>query len=98
MSVSEQLPIINRNEHADSMEDAITRSGVQSVLESGEYRPDKAAYERMHRIQVELASASVTTVLSSVYQRGRSEPISYMIRRPLAHENIAPVISIDNYR
>ena len=82
-----------------SMDEAITESGLDTFYRSDGYRPDVANHERMHRLQIELARQGVSTVFSSVYQRGRTEPISYAIRRPVEPPRLlAPVVRLDDYR
>ena len=94
MSIAEQLFLPDN--HIDSVEDAITMSGVETLMHDGEYRPDVSYEYRMKRIQYELASAGVQTVMSSIYRRGQSEPLSYSIRRVDARKS--NVIRLDDYR
>lgn len=81
----------------DTVDEAITRSGIERILIEGVYRPDVAQEFRMRRIQVELAVAGVPTTLSTIHQRGRAEPLSYELRR-LETEALQPAARLDDYR
>lgn len=94
MSIAEQLFL--PDDHIDSVEDAITKSGVETLMQYGEYRPDAAHEHRMKHIQKELAGAGVQTIISSVYRRGQSEPLSYHLRRVDTQKS--NVIHLADYR
>lgn len=94
MSVAEQL--VAPVEQVHSIEDAITQSGIDTLLSEGEYRPDVAYEYRMKRIQEELARTGVLTVISSIYMRGCQQPLSYSIRRIDAQKS--NVVQLDDYR
>ena len=98
MSAIERYPEYTQQPEQESMDEAIIQSGIDHILLDGSYRPDVAQYERMRTIQTELAGRGISTVLSTIYQRGRHEPISYMLRRSTEERELAQVVQLDNYR